>query len=79
MIGHRLLGRSLIDTGNSVEGCRHCDQALALYDPEHRPLATRFGQDTEVSVLSFRPFGLWVLGYPDRAVADTTRAMKRAR
>jgi hypothetical protein len=36
MIGHRLMGRSLIDTGNIVDGCRHCDQALALYDPEHR-------------------------------------------
>jgi class 3 adenylate cyclase/predicted ATPase len=79
MIGHRLMGRSLIDTGNIVEGCRHCDQALALYDPEHRPLAVRFGQDTEVSVLSFRPLGLWLLGYPDRAVADTSHAMKRAR
>jgi predicted ATPase len=79
MIGHRLMGRTLIDTGNIVEGCRHCDQALALYDPEHRLLAMRFGQDTEVSVLSFRPLGLWLLGYSDRAVADTSQAMKRAR
>jgi class 3 adenylate cyclase/predicted ATPase len=79
VIGHRLMGRTLIDTGNIVEGCRHCDQALALYDPEHRPLAMRFGQDTEVSVLSFRPLGLWLLGYPARAVADTSQAMKRAR
>jgi predicted ATPase len=79
MIGHRLMGRTLIEAGNIVEGCRHCDQALALYDPEHRPLAMRFGQDTEVSVLSFRPLGLWLLGYPDRAIADTSRAMKRAR
>jgi predicted ATPase len=79
MIGHRLMGRTLIDTGNIVAGCRHCDQALALCDPEHRPLAMRFGQDTEVSVLSFRPLGLWLLGYSDRAVADTSQAMKRAR
>jgi predicted ATPase len=79
MIGHRLMGRSLIDTGHIVEGCTHCDQALALYNEEYRPLAMRFGQDTEVSVLSFRPLGLWLLGYPDRAVADTSRAIKRAR
>jgi class 3 adenylate cyclase len=79
MIGHRLMGRSLIDTGHIVEGCKHRDQALALYDPEHRPLAMRFGQDTEVAVLSFRPLGLWLLGYPDRAIADTTRAMELAR
>ena len=39
----------------------------------------RFGQDTEVAVLSFRPLALWLLGYSDAALADTTRAMERAR
>ena len=32
--------------------------ALALYDPaEHRPLATRFGQDVRVAALSYRSMG----------------------
>ena len=47
MIGHRLMGMSLLHTGDIAQGRAHFDQALALYDPaEHRPLATRFGQDT---------------------------------
>jgi hypothetical protein len=46
VIGHRLLGHSLMLTGNIAEGRAHYDQSVALYDPTvHRPLATRFGQD----------------------------------
>ena len=52
MIGHRLMGTSLLLTGDIAEGRAHFDQAIALYDPaEHRPLATRFGQDVRVAIL----------------------------
>jgi hypothetical protein len=55
MIGHRLIGTSLVFTGDIVEGRGHLDQAIALYDPaKHRPLATRFGQDVGVAALSYR-------------------------
>jgi predicted ATPase len=60
MVGHRLMGVSLLFTGDIAEGRGHFDQALALYDPaEHRPLATRFGQDVAVAILSFRSWALW--------------------
>ena len=46
VIGHRLMGASLVLTGDIAGSIAHYDQALALYNPiEHRPLATRFGQD----------------------------------
>ena len=46
MIGHRLMGMSLLNTGEIAEGRAHLDRAIALYDSaEHRPLATRFGHD----------------------------------
>ena len=80
MIGHRLMGMSLLNTGDIAEGRAHLDQALALYDPaEHRPLAARFGQDVAVAILSFRSTALWLLGYPEAALADTDRALKHAR
>jgi predicted ATPase len=80
MIGHRLMGTSLLCTGNIVEGRAHYNQALALYDPtEHRPLATRFGQDVRVAILSYRSLGLWILGSPEAALADTSHALKDAR
>jgi hypothetical protein len=67
MIGHRLMGTSLLCTGNIVEGRAHYNHALALYDPtEHRLLATRFGQDVAVATLSFRSLASWMLGYPWR-------------
>ena len=51
-------GHSLHATGDLPEGRAHYDQGIALYDPaEHRPLATRFGQDARVSILSLSVVG----------------------
>jgi class 3 adenylate cyclase/predicted ATPase len=80
MIGHRLMGSSLLFAGDIAEARLHYDQAITLYNPaEHRPLAMRFGQDVEVSCLSFRALALWLLGYPEAALADTDRALRNAR
>jgi len=80
MVGHRLMGTSLMSTGDIAPGRAHYDQALALYDPaEHRPLATRFGQDVGVAILCYRSRDLWLLGYPEAALADAEHALKDAR
>ena len=64
VIAHRIMGTTLAVTGNIAEARARFDQALALYDPaEHRPLATRFGQDARVTALSFRcvdPLVAWL-------------------
>ena len=80
VIGHRLVAASLVLTGDIVESRAHYDQALALYDPvEHRPLATRFGQDVGVAALSYRSFALWTLGHPEAALKDAEDAVQNAR
>ena len=80
MVGHRVMGASLVHTGDLARGGVHYDQALALFDPtEHHPLATRFGQDIGVALLSFRSWSLWLLGYPEAALTDTNNALKDAR
>jgi len=80
MLGHRLMGNSLLATGDIAEGRNHLDRALALYDPaEHRRLATRFGQDTRTTILGHRAIALWMLGYPNGALADAEHALKDAR
>jgi len=80
MIGHRLNGVSLLYTGDIAEGRAHFNRAIALYDPaEHRPLATRFGADIGVTILSSRSWALWMLGYPEAALADIDQAIKDAR
>ncbi len=80
MVGHRLMGTSLLWTGNITEGRAHYDQSLALYDPAaHRSLAMRFGQDVAVAIESFRSIALWLLGYPATALAEAHRAIEDAR
>ena len=79
MIGHRLVGTSLMCTGDIAESRAHYDLAVALYDPaEHRPLA-RFAVDPGVANLGFRSHALWFLGYPEAALTDTEHALKGAR
>ena len=80
MIGHRLMGLSLLHTGEIAGGRAHLDRAIAFYDPaEHRHLATRFGQDVGASTLAWRSLALLLLGYPQDALADVVRALKIAR
>jgi predicted ATPase len=80
MVGHRTMGLSLVHTGDIAEGRVHLDRAIALYDPaEHRLLATRFGQDTRVTILSYGSLVQWFLGYPEAALADAEQALKDAR
>jgi len=80
MIGHYIMGNSLLFRGDLAEAHAHYDKAVTLYAPsEHRPLAMRFGQDVRVAVLSFRSWALWFLGYPDAALADADQALRDAR
>jgi hypothetical protein len=80
MVGHRLMGTSLLFTGELVKARAHLDHTLALYDcSAHRPLATRFGQDLRVAALSFRSFASWFLVYPEQALRDTELALQDAR
>jgi class 3 adenylate cyclase/predicted ATPase len=80
MVGHRLVGSSLLHTGDFVDSRAHYDRALELYDADkHRSLATRFGQDILVSILSFRSITLWMLGYPEAALTDVDQVVKGAR
>jgi class 3 adenylate cyclase len=80
MIGHRVMGISLMYTGDIAEGRAQYDRVIALYDPaEHRPLATRFGQDVRVAILSWRAWAMWLLGHPEAALAEADHAIKDAR
>jgi predicted ATPase len=80
MIGHRIMGAALAFTGEIAAALAHYDRSLALYHPaEHRLPAMRFGPDNRVTVLCYRALASWVLGYPEKALADTDHALKDAR
>jgi predicted ATPase len=80
LIAHRVMGISLVYTGDSVNGLAHLDKVIALYQPaEHRPLTTRFSVDARVAALNFRSLALWFLGYPEAALAHADYALSDAR
>jgi predicted ATPase len=80
MIGHRVMGHALLLTGHFVKSRMHYDEALRLYDPvKHGIAAARVGgQDARISVLVHRARALWLLGYPEAALADIRRAVSYA-
>jgi predicted ATPase len=80
MMAHRLMGLSLLHTGDIAGGQGHLDRAITLYNPaEHRPLATRFGQDIGAATFSWKSLAFWLLGYPQAALADSEHALEVAR
>jgi predicted ATPase len=83
LTAHRVTGITLLHTGDIAESRKHFDRANALYDPvEHRQLTqltTSFSIDARVSILSYRSWALWLLGYPEVALADVDHALRDAR
>ena len=80
MIGHRVMGHSRLFTGDGTESRTHYDRSLALYDRAELPLMTGFGGvEARVSALCFRSQSLWMLGYPEAALADAVQAISYSR
>jgi class 3 adenylate cyclase/predicted ATPase len=80
IVGHRLMGTSLVMRGELEAGRAHLDRALALYVPElHRPLSLRFGQDIGVAAWAYRALAHWLLGQPDAALSDAAAGLATGR
>ena len=79
MIGHRMMGSALACTGRPAQAREHYDRALTMYDPAlHRAFAMRFQTDIRAGILFFRSWTLWLLGYPEAALADVGQALTDA-
>jgi class 3 adenylate cyclase/predicted ATPase len=77
---HRLFGVCSFYLGDIKKSCTHFDWTIEHYDPvEHRSLTTRFGTDALAHVLCYRSWAYWLLGYPERALADAHHALQGAR
>jgi class 3 adenylate cyclase/predicted ATPase len=75
MIGHRVMGMTLLHTGDIAQGRAHYDQALALAGE----LTTRLPINERVLTLCLRSFALWLLGHPEAAFVDLDYALSDAR
>jgi predicted ATPase len=80
VVAQRIMAVSLLCTGDILQARVHSDRAAALHNPaEHRPVATRFGQDNGVAILAYRSLGSWLLGYPAASLAEVESAVRAAR
>jgi predicted ATPase len=77
--GHRILGTSLLMTGDIVAGRAHFDRGIELPVPIDGPSIAGNSADSKVVMLGFRSVALWLLGCPDAALADAGQALGRAR
>jgi len=80
LIGHRILGASLMVVGNYREALPHLTFAASLYQPdEHRELAFRYGQDVGATALCYLAWALWHNGFFAQATLTADRATRHAR
>ena len=80
LVAHRDMGISLLYTAEISEAREHFNRGIAHYDPVDRhQLATRFTVSPGVVIWSHRSLALWVLGFPQAALADAEHALKDAR
>jgi class 3 adenylate cyclase/predicted ATPase len=76
---HRALGQTLFHLGDFACARAYLEQGIALYDPQqHRALAFRYGRDPGVDCRDYTAWALWMLGYPDQAVARIHEALPMA-
>jgi class 3 adenylate cyclase/predicted ATPase len=75
MLGHYLLAIALFHRGVLGDAARHFEQAIAAYNlQQHRHLAHVYGIDLGVGARGFGALPLWLLGYPDQALAQSQEA-----
>jgi len=80
LVGHRILGHSLIRSGDYRAALAHVETAASLYRPdEHRGSAFDYGQDIGVSAFVQLSLALWHRGYPDRSARAADRALAYSR
>src|SRR5882724_2500805 len=69
-------GESLLWQGQCALARTHLEHAKSLYRPQqYAPSAYFFGHHPVVQNLSILTLGLWVLGYPERAVQQSDQAL----
>jgi predicted ATPase/class 3 adenylate cyclase len=79
MVGHRLLGTSLLD-GETAKAREHLESATKLYDVNSDWVtAVSYGTDVQVTSLSNLGIVNWLLGHVNEAVAYGRSALELAR
>jgi predicted ATPase len=80
LVGHRILGWSLMPSGDYRTALAHLKTAASLYRPdEHRDSAFLYGQDIGVGAFVHLSWALWHRGSPDQSARAADRALALGR
>ncbi len=76
---HHSMWGPLVAMGRPSDALAHLDRGLALYEPDrHAALRYRYaGHDPAACCAANRAVSRWLLGFPDRALADAAEALNR--
>lgn len=78
MVGHRLLGTSLLD-GETEKACAHLERAVKLYDATaDRATAVTYGTDVQITSLSNLSICCWLVGRVTEAISHGRDALEYA-
>jgi predicted ATPase len=76
---HCLLGGALYLLGELAPAQAHLEQGIVPFDAQqHRALILLYGQDPKGLCLSWAAWTLWILGYPEQALARNHEALALA-
>ena len=79
VVGHRMLGTTLVNLGELTSAREQLETCVSLYDPKlHGSAAFVYGHDSRVSALTYLALTLLVQGYPGEARAMGRRAVAYA-
>ena len=77
---HQLIGTTLWFMGNFAPAQEQFEQGISYYDPQqHRSYLRLTGEDQGVVCLSYMARTSWMLGYPDRSLDLSSKALTLAR
>jgi class 3 adenylate cyclase/tetratricopeptide (TPR) repeat protein len=79
IVGHRSLGSTLFTKGDFVQARKHLEKAIALSKAVRvEELSSSYAVDPRVASRLMLGWELWILGYPDQALASVTLALAEA-
>ena len=74
---HQAFAVTTLCLGEPAAAREHMECGAELYDPRQHPALTfQFGQDPGVACLAFGAVALWLLGFPEQALARSDQAVR---
>lgn len=80
MVGHRVMGSTLLSAGQFKRSRQHFEEAIALSKQRsQQSLFSRYMVEPEAASLLLLSWDLWILGYPAQALVRVSDALNLAR